>query len=56
MADVRQAAERADSYVMALCTPEQMTKQEALDFLEALMARLKGAVEALHEEVENEKQ
>jgi hypothetical protein len=47
---VDQAVEAAE----ALCAPDQMSKVEAVDFLEEVIARLWSSIEALNVEIENE--
>jgi hypothetical protein len=35
------------------CTPDKMSKSEAVDYLEGVIARLRTSVEALEEEIGN---
>ena len=44
------ALQKADDYIMGLCTPKAMSPEEAIDFLESVIDRCRGAVEALREE------
>ena len=46
--------ELAVDYVEALCTPDKMSKSQAVDFLEDVIARLRTSVEALNDEIQNE--
>jgi len=39
--------------VQAFCTPDQMSKTDAIDFLEEVIARLQTSIEALQDEIEN---
>jgi hypothetical protein len=46
--------DQAVDAVEALCAPDQMSKVEAVDFLEEVIARLRSSIEALYVEIENE--
>lgn len=39
--------------VEALCAPELMSKAEAVEFLESVVARLDSSIEALKDEIAN---
>ena len=41
--------------VEKLCTPELMSKEDAVDFLEDVISQLESSKEALEEEIQNEK-
>lgn len=49
-----QAIERADAAVMEMCTPDKMSKADAIKFLEGVMLNLEGALDALREEEEDD--
>jgi len=49
---VQAAVEAVEKY----CTPELMTKEDAIDFLEDVISQLESSKEALEEEIENEKE
>jgi hypothetical protein len=51
---MRDVVEEAVDAVEALCAPDQMTKGEALEFLEEVIGRLRSSIEALRDEIENE--
>lgn len=46
--------DEAVELVEGMCGPSQMSKAEALEFLEEVIERLRASVEALHTEIENE--
>lgn len=46
--------DKAVDEVEAHCTPDKMSKQQAMDFLEDVIARLESSVEALREEIDND--
>ena len=39
--------------VQTFCMPDQMSKTDAIDFLEEVIARLQTSIEALQDEIEN---
>jgi hypothetical protein len=47
---VREAVEAVEE----MCRPERMSKAEAVDFLEDVVAQLESSMEALHEEIAND--
>lgn len=54
MAAMDKRVDEAVELVEGMCAPGVMTKQEAVDFLEDVLARLESSVEALREEIDNE--
>lgn len=52
MARIKTNVEMAMSYIDAACTPDLMSKQEAVDFKEEIIERLKEDVECLKEEMQ----
>jgi len=49
---VNEAVEKVNEY----CTPEKMSKEDAVDFLEDVIAQLESSKDALEEEIENEQE
>lgn len=49
MVDVEQAVDEADRLIMAKCTPDLMSVDEAMDYLEQVANRCKEARNALRE-------
>lgn len=47
---------KATEAVQEYCTPEKMSKEDAIDFLEDVVSQLESLKEALEEEIENEKE
>ena len=45
---------KATEAVQEYCTPEKMSKEDAIDFLEDVIAQLESSKEAIEEEIENE--
>lgn len=54
MKDMDSLVEKAADAVEAQCAPEKMTQTEARDFLEGVIARLEGSLDALKEEIGEE--
>lgn len=48
------AVEKADDFIMKLCEPKEMGKEEAVDYLEDVIARCRSAIEALREEMDDD--
>jgi hypothetical protein len=54
MKDINAIAEKAADKLEEECSPGKMTQQEALEFLEVIIARLEGSADALREELGGE--
>ena len=52
MADPKMVEAAAEA-VREYCTPEKMSKEDAVDFLEDVVISLEGSIEALQEEIAN---
>jgi hypothetical protein len=50
------AIDMAVEQVEEHCTPSRMGKAESVDFLEGVIARLRSSIEALNEEIGNDKE
>jgi hypothetical protein len=50
-AKISEAAEQARNFIGELCGPGKMSKAEAVDFLEVVIADCEGSVDALKEEM-----
>lgn len=52
--DIDAKIEEAAALVDALCTPDKMTKEQAVEFLEGVRERLESSIEALDEDLDND--
>lgn len=53
--DTDAEAEKARDAVDEFCTPDKMSKAEAVEFYETLIGWFRSSVEVLQEEMENER-